>query len=317
MKNSYTVPRGLLDGLDAFLRVAERRSFRAAADDLGVSPSAISQTIRALEARIGVALLTRTTRSVGLTQAGELFVARAQPAFADMVAAYDTARSLGQRPAGLLRLNMPRAVIPILIEPILAGFCDAYPQVEVEICAEDGFVDLAHGGYDAGIRLGEFLQADMIAVRLTPPFRFVVVGTPESFARHSRPSRPADLRGHRCIRARLGRGIADWEFVDGGRAVDVAVTGPVIVNDFAANLGAALRGVGLSYMPEPLIVDHIAHGRLETALEAYAPSSPGVFLYYPSRAQMLPKLRAFIDYVREQQPPETLLGRYGLPAEPR
>jgi DNA-binding transcriptional LysR family regulator len=306
VKQDYTIPRGQLDGVDAFLRVAERRSFRAAAVDLGVSPSSVSQTVRALEARVGVALLTRTTRSVGLTQAGELFVERARPAFADLSAAYDAARSLGQRPAGLLRLNMPRSVFPVLIEPILAGFCEAYPEIEVEICAEDSFVDLVEGGFDAGIRLGEFLQADMVAVRLTPSFRFVVVGAPEYLARFGRPERPADLRRHRCIRVRLGRGIGDWEFMDGNRPLSVTVTGPLIVNDIAVDLAGALGGIGLAYVAEPLVLDHLADGRLEVVLERYAPASPGVFLYYPSRAQTLPKLRAFIDYVRDKRPIEAV-----------
>jgi DNA-binding transcriptional LysR family regulator len=312
MKQSYTIPRGQLDGVDAFLRVAERKSFRAAADDLGVSPSAISQTIRALEARVGAALLTRTTRSVGLTQAGQYFLDRARPAFADLTAAYEAARNLGDRPAGLLRLNMPRAVITHLIEPILAGFCETYPDVEVEICAEDAFVDLAEGGYDAGIRLGEFLQADMVAVRLTQPFRFVVVGTPNLFAKHGRPEKPADLRRMPCIRFRQVRGsIPNWQFQDGNRPVEVAVSGPVIVNDLVAALAAVRTGVGLAHLAEPLVEEMVANGELETVLDDVASSSPGVYLYYPGRAQMLPKLRAFIDYIRAHQPPERALRARG------
>ena len=308
MKQSYTIPRGQLDGVDAFLRVAERKSFRAAADDLGVSPSAISQTIRALETRVGAALFTRTTRSVGLTQAGQYFLDRARPAFTDLTAAYEAARNLGDRPAGLLRLNMPRAVIPYLIEPILAGFCESYPDVEVEICAEDGFVDLAEGGYDAGIRLGEFLQADMIAVRLTQPFRFVVAGTPGFFARHGRPERPADLRRMPCVRFRQVRGsIPNWQFMDGNRQVEVAVSGPVIVNDVGAALSVTRRGIALGHLAAPLVDKLVASGELETVLDDVAPSSPGIYLYYPGRAQMLPKLRAFIDYIREHQPPEQAL----------
>jgi DNA-binding transcriptional LysR family regulator len=299
VKRDYTIPRNQLDGVEALLRVAERRSFRAAANDLRVTPSAVSQTIRALEARIGVALLARTTRSVGLTQAGELFVERARPAFGDLVAAYEAARTLGDRPAGLLRINAPRAVIPMLIEPVLAGFCALYPDVEVELFAEDGFTDVAAGGYDAGIRLGEFLQADMVAVRMSPPFRFVVVATPDYLDRRGRPERPADLRGHDCIRTRMGSGaLPPWDFVDGNRQVSVAVSGPLIVNDIAINLGATLRGIGLSYEAEPLIEQHVADGRLEIVLDRFAPTSPGVYLYYPSRTQVLPKLRAFIDYMR-------------------
>lgn len=309
MKQDYTIPRGQLDGLDAFLRVAERRNFRAAAADLGVSPSAISQTIRALEERIGAALLTRTTRSVGLTQAGQYFLDHARPAFADLNAAYEAARSLGDRPAGLLRLNTPRAVISLLIEPVLGGFLASYPDVQVEICAEDGFVDLAEGGFDAGIRLGEFLQADMIAVRLTPPFRFVVVGTPDYFARYGRPEKPADLRRFPCLRFRQSRGaIPNWQFIDGNRPVEVAVDGPVIVNDAGAALAAARKGIVLSHVAEPLVEQLVADGELEMVLDPYAPTSPGVYLYYPSRSQMLPKLRAFIDYIVANQPAASIMG---------
>ena len=303
MKQSYTVPRGQLDGVEAFLRVAERRSFRAAADDLGVSPSAISQTIRALETRVGAALLTRTTRSVGLTQAGQYFLDRARPAFVDLTAAYEAARSLGDRPAGLLRLNMPRAVVSHIIEPILPGFCATYPEVEVEICGDDGFVDVAESGFDAGIRLGEYLQGDMVAVRLTPPFRFRAVGTAGFFATHGRPARPADLRRLPCIRIRQVRGsIANWLFMEGNRPVEVAVSGPVIVNEFSAALALARRGLALAHIAEPLVEDLIATGELETVLDEFAPTSPGVYLYYPGRTQVLPKLRAFIDYIRANQP---------------
>src|SRR5580658_2847233 len=153
MKQNFTVRQGALDGVEAFLSVAEHRSFRRAAADLAVTPSAISQAIRTLEARVGAALFTRTTRSVGLTEAGERFLARAKPAFAELVAAGEAARELGQRPAGLLRLSVPRAVIPILLEPLIASFCAAYPEIELEIAASDEFVDLAKGGFDAGIRL--------------------------------------------------------------------------------------------------------------------------------------------------------------------
>lgn len=303
MKRDYTIPRNQLDGVEALLRVAERRSFRAAAGDLGVTPSAISQTVRALEARIGVALLTRTTRSVGLTQAGQIFIERAGPAFSDLVAAHDAARNLGQRPAGLLRINLPHAIIPMLIEPILAGFCAAYPDVEVEIFAEDAFTDLVAGGFDAGIRLGEFLQADAIALRLSPPFRFVVVATPAYLDRHGRPERPAALREHKCIRVRMASGaLPPWEFMDGNRPVSVTVGGPLIFNNIAAKLGATLQGIGLSYEAEPLVDAHVAAGRLEIVLARYAPTSPGVYLYYPSRTQVLPKLRVFIDYLREHTP---------------
>ena len=316
MKSNYTVPRNQLDGVEALLRVAERRSFRAAADDLGVSPSAISQTVKTLEARVGVPLLTRTTRSVGLTEAGQRFVERARPAFENLTAAYETARSFGERPAGLLRLNVPRPVIPQLIEPVLKGFCDAYPSVAVEICAEDGFIDLVESGFDAGIRLGEFLDRDMIGVRLTPPFKFVVAGSPDYFALHGKPERPADLRRHRCIRMRMptSGALYPWEFEEDGQPVAIAVEGPLIVNDIGLSTAAAIQGLGLAYLAEPLVWDHQAAGRLEAALEAFGPCSPGAYLYYPSRTQMLPKLRAFIDYVLKHRPPDRLIELLQKPA---
>src|SRR6201987_642151 len=183
MKQSFTVRQGALDGVEAFLSVAQHRSFRKAASELGVTPSAMSQAVRALEARVGAALFIRTTRSVGLTEAGERFLSRAKPAFEELVAASEFARDLGQRPAGLLRLTVPRAVVPFLLEQMIASFCEAFPEVEVEIAAREQPVDIAAGGFDAGISLGQFIAADMVAVRLSPPFPFVVVGSPEYLRR--------------------------------------------------------------------------------------------------------------------------------------
>src|SRR6266700_2192714 len=196
MKRHFTVRQGALDGVEAFLSVARHRSFRRAAAELGVTPSAMSQAVRALEARVGAALFIRTTRSVGLTEAGERFLSRAKPAFEELVAASEVARDLGQRPAGLLRLSMPRAVVPMLLERLIASFCQAYPEVEVEIAASAELVDLAAAGFDAGIRLGQFIAADMVAVRLTPPFPFAVVGSPLSLRRRARPASLDDLRQH-------------------------------------------------------------------------------------------------------------------------
>src|SRR3954464_4339829 len=178
MKQNFTVRRGALDGIEAVLAVARHKSFRKAASEFGVSASAVSQAVRTLEGRVGAALFLRTTRSVGLTEAGEQFLARAKPAFEELVAASEVARGLGQRPTGLLRLSVPRAVVPILLEPLIASFCEAYPEIEVEIAASEELVDLAAEGFDAGVRMGQFIAADMIAVRLTPPFPLVVVGSP-------------------------------------------------------------------------------------------------------------------------------------------
>jgi DNA-binding transcriptional LysR family regulator len=304
MKKDYTIPRGQLDGVEAFLRVAERRSFRAAADDLGVSPSAVSQTVKALEARVGVPLLARTTRSVGLTEAGERFLAGARPAFEDLSDAFDAARSFGERPAGLLRITLPTSVIPFVIAPVIAGFCAAYPSVEVEVVGDNNFVDLAESGFDAGIRLGESLAADAIAVRLSPPFDYCVAGAPDYFDAHGVPAHPRDLRHHRCIRIRMPRGgLFPWGFEEAGRMFDVAVDGPLITNESGLAKAAAMGGAGLAYLAVPQVEEELADGRLRLALEAFACRSPGVFLYYPSRGQVLPKLRVFIDWLRTHLPP--------------
>src|SRR5690348_1130848 len=178
MKQNFTIRKGALDGVEAFLGVAQHRSFRRAAAELGVTPSAISQAVRALEARVGVALFIRTTRSVGLTEAGERFLSRAKPAFEQLIAASKVAQDLGQRPSGLLRLTAPRAVLPNLLNPLIVSFCQAYPEVEVEIAASANLVDIAAEGFDAGIRLGQFIEADMVAVRLTPSLPLAVVGSP-------------------------------------------------------------------------------------------------------------------------------------------
>ena len=240
-------------------------------------------------------------RATGLTEAGERFLSRAKPAFEELVAASEVARELGQRPAGLLRLSVPRAVVPILLEPLIASFCQAYPEVEVEIAASEELVDLAAEGFDAGVRMGQFIAVDMIAVRLTPPFRFIIVGSPAYFARSGRPKRPDDLRRHACLRLRRSNGaLALWSLNDNGRAIEIAVSGPLIANDFPTMLGAALEGLGLAQVPEPIAAEHVAAGRLVRVLEPFAPMAPGVFLYYPSRHQMMPKLRAFIDHVKSR-----------------
>jgi DNA-binding transcriptional LysR family regulator len=299
MKQNFTVRQGALDGVEAFLSVAQHRSFRRAAAELGVTPSAISQAVRALEARVGAALFIRTTRSVGLTEAGERFLSRAKPAFEELVAASEVARDLGQRPAGLLRLTAPRAVVPFLLDPLVASFCQAYPEVEVEIAASPDLVDIAAEGFDAGVRLGQFIEADMIAVRLSPSFPLAVVGSPDYLRRRSRPECIDDLRQHSCLRMRRSNGsIAPWPFVDGNKAVEAIVSGPLIAHDFPTLIGAAIRGVGLAQVPGPLAAAPIADGRLQALLTPFAVTTPGVFLYHPGRRQVLPKLRAFIEHVK-------------------
>ena len=301
MKQRFTVRRGALDGIEAFLGVARHRSFRRAAAELRVTPSAMGQAVRALEARLGVTLFLRTTRSVGLTDAGERFLARAKPAFEELVAASEIARGLGQRPSGLLRLSVPRSVVPILLEPLIASFCQTYPEVEIEIAVSEQLVDLAAQGFDAGIRLGQFIAADMVAVRLTRPLRFVIVGSPAYLDRSGRPERPEDLRRHACVRLRKSNGtLAPWSLNDHGRTLEIAVSGPLIAHDFPTILGAVIKGVGLAQVPRPVAAEAIAAGTLVEVLTRFAPTAPGVFLYYPSRRQMMPKLRAFIDHVKSR-----------------
>jgi|SRR5438105_2289144 len=299
MKQNFTVRQGALDGVEAFLSVARHKSFRRAAADLGVTPSAISQAVRVLEARIGAPLFTRTTRSVGLTEAGGRFLARAGPAFEELVAAGETARDLGRRPSGLLRLAVPRAVVPLILQPMIASFCAAYPDVELEIAASEELVDIAEQGFDAGIRLGQFVAADMTAVRLTPPFRFMVVGSPDYLTRAGAPKRPEDLRDHACLRQRRSNGaIALWRFIDGNRPLEVSVAGPLIANDFPTLLAAALEGVGLAQIPEPVAKAALGEHRLRHVLAAFAPTTPGIFLFHSGRREVLPKLRAFIEHAK-------------------
>jgi DNA-binding transcriptional LysR family regulator len=301
MKQNFTVRQGALDGVEAFLSVAQYRSFRRAAADLGVTPSAVSQAVRALEARVGAALFIRTTRSVGLTEAGERFLSRAKPAFEELVAASEAARELGQRPAGLLRLSVPRAAVPILLEPLIVSFSQAYPEIEVEIAASGELVDLATEGFDAGIRLGQFIAPDMVTVRLTKPFPFVVVGSRDYLRRRKPPERIDDLRHHACLRMRRSNGsIAPWSFIDGDRAVEAIVSGPLIAHDYTTLLGAAVQGMGLAQVPSPLAKAPIGDGRLQTLLTRFAAGTPGVFLYYSNRRQVLPKLRAFIEHIKKQ-----------------
>lgn len=303
MKKDFTVRRGALDGVEMFLAVARHRSFRRAAAELGVTPSAAGQAVRALEARLGVALFVRTTRSVGMTEAGQRFLVQAEPAYDALAAAGAAASDLGGRPAGLLRLAVPRSVVPLILRPILASFAAAYPDIELEIAASEEFVDIASQGFDAGMRMGQFIANDMTALRLTPPFRMVAVGSSDYLARRGIPSRPEDLERHACLRLRRsGGGSSPWRLIDQGRPLEIFVKGPLIAGDFLTLVDAATDGVGLAQVPEPVAVAPIKAGVLRQVLATSAPETPGVFLYYPDRRQVLPKLRAFIDHIRAQPP---------------
>lgn len=299
MKRNFTVRRGALDGVEMFLAVARHRSFRGAAAEFGVTPSAAGQSVRSLEARLGVALFVRTTRSVGMTEAGERFLAQAEPAYGALMAAGAAASDLGGRPSGLLRLAVPRSVVPLIVRPVLASFAAAYPDIELEIAASEGFVDISAEGFDAGMRMGQFIANDMTALRLTPPFRMAVVGSPAYLKRHGTPSSPEDLKHHACLRLRrTAGGSSPWRLIAEGRPLEIVVGGPLIAGDFPTLLDAAVDGVGLAQVPEPVAVAPVRTGALRVVLAAFAPETPGVFLYYPDRRQVLPKLRAFIEHVK-------------------
>lgn len=270
---------------------------------MGVSPSAVSQSIKSLEIRIGAPLFMRTTRSVGLTQAGESFLAHVGPAYSSVQDAYEFVGNLGNRPTGRLRINLMRSAIAPLFAPIIAGFCEAYPAIELEIYADDSLTDLNLGGFDAGVRLGEALEADMVAIRLTTPFRFLAAAAPSYIARHGRPDKPKDLADHRCIRYRTTTmAMSPWNFHVDNRLFEMKVSGPVIVNDMDSMIVAMKAGVAIGFVGEPLVSSLVNAGALELLLTEYAITTSGLFLYYPSRKHVMPKLRAFIDYVQDNLP---------------
>jgi len=284
-------------GLSELLAVAHHRSFRAAAAALHVTPAAVSQAIRALEARVGLPLFQRTTRRVALTEAGAQLLARVRPATTDITEALDALGTLRQRPAGHLRLSVPRIALDLVIYPVLPELRRAYPDITVEIDVNDASVDLIEDGFDAGIRIGEFIERDMVAVRLTPPFRWVVVGAPSYLAARGRPRTPRELTGHECIRYRFptARTVYRWQFVRKGREFSLDPPGSVIVNDHPSLVALASRGVGLAYTADLVAARELGTGRLEAVLTAHLPTRPGLFLYFPARTQEQPKLRALIE----------------------
>jgi DNA-binding transcriptional LysR family regulator len=286
-----------LDGLVAFALVAEQRSFTAAAATLRVTRSAVSQAIKVLERRLGVALLARTTRDVGLTEAGKVFYDRVRPALTEIIAASEAVTAIGGRPAGLLRLNAPRVAVATVIAPLLPTLRQAYPDITVEIFTEDRFANIVEGGFDAGVRLGELVEKDMVSVRLTAPDRLVVIGAPSYFDRRGHPAHPRDLAAHDCINFRQSSrgGLYRWEFEEAGEDFDVAVNGGIIVNETDMKLRATIDGLGLSYELESVARPFIEAGALVPTLLPYATQTPGFYLYFPARSQVLPKLRAFIS----------------------
>jgi DNA-binding transcriptional LysR family regulator len=292
-----------LAGLPALLAVADKRSFTAAAAHLRVTPSAVSQTIRALEQRVGVRLLQRTTRSVGLTEAGAGFVARLRPALGEVQSAFDSLGDLRDRPAGLLRLNLPRVGHSQVVEPILAAFLAQYPDIRIELCIDDGLADIVAGGFDAGIRLGEIVEREMIAVRVSGEESSAVVGSPAYFAIRGKPRHPRDLQAHDCINYRhiTSGGIYRWEFTENGKDFEVAVDGRVVANDIAVLIQGAVDGLGLAYVLESTARELIAAQKLVRVLASFCPPFPGFFLYYPSRTYVTPKLRALLDFLQQRR----------------
>lgn len=297
--NSSPVGSEQLPAVAAFARVAQHASFTRAAAELGVSPSALSQTVRGLEARLGIRLLNRTTRRVGVTEAGAMFLQRVLPALEQLGSAFSELDELRSKPAGTLRINLPRLALATIITPLLGDFCRAYPEIRLEVIADDRLVDLVGEGYDAGIRLGERLAQDMIAVRASRAMRLAVAGSPDYFRRNPRPQVPADLHEHACFRFRFSSGaIYRWEFGRDGEDFEIDVDGPLICNDNALMVSAAKEGLGLVHVMEELIQAELRSGELVRVLEDWCPPFPGLYLYYPSRAQMPLKLRVFIDFLQ-------------------
>lgn len=293
--------RDLLGHLPIVVSVARRGGFSAAAAELGMSPSAVSHAVRLVEERVGSPLFSRTTRSVALTEAGEALVAIAGPALQDIDDGLERVRAVKGRPSGLLRINMSRIALELAVTPILAAMATRYPDVVVEIFSDERLSDIVAEGFDAGIRLGEMIAQDMVAVRLTPPFKSILIASPDYIGRRGRPKSLADLAGHNCIGYRLirARGLYRWDVVDDGEEVVIDTRGTVIVTESHSALELAKAGIGIAYLFEPLARGDLDAGRVVQVLPESAIEEPGLFLYFPRRSAMSPKLRAFIDTARD------------------
>ncbi|WP_445143955.1 LysR family transcriptional regulator [Dyella sp. Tek66A03] len=291
--------------LRAFRLIARHGSFTRAAAEMEVTASALSQTLRQLETHVGVRLLHRTTRRVGLTEAGRAFLERISPALSEIDAAVEALRQHGDRPIGTLRITVPQMVLHHLITPMLAEFMRAWPELKLDIHVENRLTDLITEGFDAGIRLGERLARDVVAVPLGGPQRAVVVGSPSYFRQHSKPLLPRDLVAHECVRFRFNSGaIYRWEFAhptgpSKGQWFELDVDGPLTTNEPAMAIRAAIDGLALTHMVEPSVRAALASGQLETVLDDWLPPFDGFYLYYPSRLQVPPKLRVFVEHLRK------------------
>lgn len=289
-----------LDGLTEFLAVARERSFTRAAAKLGMAQPTLSQTVRALEDRLGVRLLIRTTRSVSPTEAGERLLQTAGPRLDDIRAELETLRELREKPAGTFRISAIDFTVDYILWPKLAPFLEKYPDIKVELAIDYAMTDIAASGYDAGVRLGGVVAKDMIAVPLTAHSRFAVVGSPAYFAQHSAPAVPQDLTGHRCVNLRLptyGNTYA-WEFEKDGQELRVRVDGQVVFNGIFQVLNAALDGFGLAFIPETMAASHLEAGRLMRVLEDWCPYWEGYHLYYPTRRQNSPAFALLVEALR-------------------
>ncbi|PSJ52596.1 LysR family transcriptional regulator [Kumtagia ephedrae] len=288
-------------GLSSFLAVAREGSFSAAAIRLGVSPAAVSQAVKVLEARLGTPLFLRTTRHVGLSEAGAALLARVGPAATEIAAAISDTVDMAGEPAGLLRITVPRIAVPLVVEPVVPALRRSHPRVAIEVSVDDAAVDLPARGFDAGIRIGELVDEDMIAVRLSRDIAWSVVASPDYLATHGHPHVPEDLVRHEAIRYRFPTSgtVYRWEFERDGRAQSFDPPGGIIVNDGALLASFARAGLGLAYAADITVEAELRDGRLVRVLERFSPTSPGLFLYFPSRAQTQPKLRAFIDVALE------------------
>ena len=290
---------GLIE-LESVVAVARRRSFRGAAAEMGMSTTALSNAVAGLEARLGVRLFNRTTRSVSLTEAGERFVAGITPALAEIRGAVDAVNSQRATPSGTLRINSSLGAAHRILSPIVFEYLRRYPQMSVDLVTEARRVDIVVSGFDAGVRLAEDVPRDMVAVPLQMPLRFAVVGAPEVFPGKKRPKKPADLEGYPCICIRQSNGAPyRWEFARKGRKVSVEVHGPLTLDAPTLIREAALRGVGLAYLADWSIAEDVEAGRLIRVLEDWTPSSGGLCLYYPGHRYVPVGLRAFVNVIRE------------------
>ena len=297
------MPRESFDVLATFAAVAQERSFTRAAAKLGVSQSALSQTIRALEDRLGFRLLTRTTRSVAPTKAGERLLETVLPRFEEIEAQLAALSELRDKPAGTVRITTGEHPAISILQPALKRFLPANPDIKVEIIVDYGLTDIVADGFDAGVRMGEQVAKDMIAVRIGPTMRMAVVGSPAYFERHSPPVVPQDLTAHNCINMRLPTygGLYPWGLEADGREVNVRAEGQLVFNNLALRISSALDGLGVAYLPEDQATPFLADGRLQRVLEDWCPPFPGYHLYYPSRKHS-PALALLVDALRYRGP---------------